>query len=133
MPRKHHSKLQTWLARNLYPVAHPEGFELWVEQRIRTKVNPDRYRIPDICLTSGEPDEQVFTGPPYLCIEILSPEDAAIDVREKIREYLTFGVAWVWVIDPATLSGEIHSASSIRSVDDGLFTAGKISIDLRQI
>ncbi|HXJ44322.1 MAG TPA: Uma2 family endonuclease [Bryobacteraceae bacterium] len=133
IPQKDHSKVQTWLVRNLYPIAHPQGFEVWVEQRIRTKVSPDRYRIPDLCLTPGEPDEQVFTDPPFLCIEILSPEDAALDVREKIREYLNCGVAWVWIIDPSTLSGEIHSDDSIVRVTDGTFRAGDITLDLRRM
>src|SRR5579872_3328065 len=44
------------------------------EQRIR--VSARRFRIPDVCVyTLPIPDEQVFTQPPYICVEVLSPED----------------------------------------------------------
>jgi Uma2 family endonuclease len=41
----------------------------------RIRVKPDRVRIPDICLFLAEPREQVPTTPPFICIEILSPQD----------------------------------------------------------
>ena len=130
MPQKDHSKVQTWLARNLYSIAHPLGFEVWVEQRIRTRATPARYRIPDVCLTRGEPAGQIFTEPPFLCIEVLSPEDSASEIREKAQEYLEFGVSWVWVINPATRSGEIYSSASVVRVTGGVFHAGNIRCDL---
>src|SRR5689334_16699430 len=44
------------------------------EQRVQ--VSATRFRIPDVCVTVGErPEEQIFTHPPFICIEILSPED----------------------------------------------------------
>jgi hypothetical protein len=66
---------------------------------VRVNADPPRYRIPDLCVTFGEPDDDIFTAPPSLYIEILSPDDAAIEVREKIDEYLDFGVSYVWVIN----------------------------------
>lgn len=71
-PQKPHSKIQSYLDRTLYEIAHPFGYEVWVEQRVRTKGDPAHYRIPDVCATLGEPDEDVFTEPPFLCIEVLS-------------------------------------------------------------
>src|SRR5437660_588879 len=73
MPQKPHSKMQSYLDRTLYDVGHPLGYEVWVEQRLRTHANPDHYRVPDVCLTFGEPEENIFTEPPFLCVEILSP------------------------------------------------------------
>ena len=37
---------------------------------------------------------------PFLVVEILSREDRLVRLQPKIREYLTHGVEWVWVIDP---------------------------------
>lgn len=130
LPQKPHSKLQTWFARTLYDAAHPFGYEVWVEQRIRTQHEPRRYRIPDVCLTNGEPIENVFTSAPVLCIEILSPEDSALELRMKVDEYLAFGVTYVWVIDPVSKAGEIYSGDLIEKISDAQYTAGAIRIDL---
>jgi Uma2 family endonuclease len=128
MPEKPHSKMQGYLLRTLYEIAHPLGFEIWVEQRIRTKSNPASYRVPDICVTVGEPDEDIFTTPPFLCIEILSPDDSALEVRSKVDEYLAFGVSYVWVIDPVSFGGEIHTTDRIERIRDGAFKAESIEI-----
>src|SRR3989442_10695364 len=91
MPQKPHSRMQGYLNWSLYEVARPLGFRVWPEQRIRTKSNPPHFRIPDICVTRGEPDEDIFTQGPFLCIEILSPEDSPLELRVKIEEYLALG------------------------------------------
>jgi Uma2 family endonuclease len=130
LPQRPHSKLQTWFARTLFDAAHPFGYEVWVEQRIRTQFQPRRYRIPDVCLTKGDPFEDVFTSAPFLCIEILSPEDSALELRMKIDEYLTFGVPYVWVVDPVSKAGEIYSGDRIEKVTNAQYTAGEIRIDL---
>ncbi|MGH9583023.1 MAG: Uma2 family endonuclease [Bryobacteraceae bacterium] len=133
LPKKPHSKVQSYLIRTLYDLGHPLGFEVWPEQRIRTHLDPARYRVPDICVTRGEPAEDIFTSPPFLCVEILSPDDTAIEVRTKVEEYLTFGIEYVWIIDPSTRGGEIQIRDTIRRVEDGLFRAGDIEIDLRKL
>jgi Uma2 family endonuclease len=133
VPQKPHSKMQSYLDRTLYEVGHPLGYEVWVEQRLRTQANPDHYRVPDVCLTRGEPAENIFTEPPFLCFEILSPDDAAVEVRAKVEEYLAFGVLYVWVVDPNTRRGEIHTRSAIQRVADGVFRADEIEVDLRKL
>jgi Uma2 family endonuclease len=130
MPQKLHSKIQSYLDRTLYQIAHPLGYEVWPEQRIRTQSNPARYRVPDLCVTLGEPAEDIFIEPPFLCIEILSPDDAALEVRTKVREYRAFGVAYVWIVDPNTGTGEIHTPDGVELVEDGNFRAGEIEVAL---
>ena len=51
------------------------------------------------------PDEEVFTSPPYLCIEIMSPDDTMTAMQDRIDNYLAFGVPNVWVIDPSKHGG----------------------------
>jgi Uma2 family endonuclease len=132
MPQKPHSRMQVCLVRMLYQAAHPLGYEIWTEQRVRTQTAPARYRVPDLCLTLGEPPEDIFTDPPFLCVEILSPDDTAVAVWAKVREYLAFGVAYVWVVDPNTGNGEIHSPDSIERVENGRFQAGEIGVELAE-
>ena len=43
---------------------------------------------------------RILREPPFLCIEILSPEDRASRMELKIDDYLAFGVKHVWLIDP---------------------------------
>ena len=98
---KDHSKLQ----REVLAWFHNRRRELRVvtfpEQRIR--VASRRYRIPDVCVYPlPEPDEQVFTQPPYICIEVLSPEDRFPRLQNKFDDFLSMGVANLWVIDPVS-------------------------------
>jgi Uma2 family endonuclease len=67
---------------------------------LRVQVRATRYRIPDLVVTPGKPNEQVLTHPPLLCIEILSKDDTISKMNERIRDYLEFGVPAVWVVDP---------------------------------
>jgi Uma2 family endonuclease len=72
------------------------------EQRVQVK--PTRFRIPDLCVILGETDEQILTKPPFLCIEILSPEDRMKRIKERVTDYLEMGVPYVWVLDPKAKS-----------------------------
>jgi Uma2 family endonuclease len=58
----------------------------------------------DLCLMAlPYPPEPVFTNPPHLIIEILSPDDEPADMLAKVAEYLNFGVPHVWIPDPYRL------------------------------
>jgi Uma2 family endonuclease len=39
-------------------------------------------------------------GAPVVAVEILSPSDKQEEIDEKVSEYLTCGVAQVWVVNP---------------------------------
>ncbi len=79
----------------------------------RFQVKPRRFRIPDVVVTRGKPDEQILRTPPLLCIEILSPEDTVSRVNARITDYLEFGVPVVWLIDPAERRIWIYRASGM--------------------
>jgi Uma2 family endonuclease len=89
-----------------------------VEQRIR--ISATRYRVPDVCLTFAEPDEDVFTEPAFLCVEILSPEDRAGRMQRKVADYQKFGVRYIWVVDPRKREAFIYTAASMHAVEDGM-------------
>ena len=68
---------------------------------LRIRVAPPRIRVPDIVVAELPiPDEEVFTSPPYVCIEIMSPDDTMVALQDRIDDYLRFGLPNVWVIDP---------------------------------
>ena len=94
------------------------GIAVIPEQRVQ--VSASRYRLPDVCVTLGLPDEQIYTTPPFLCIEILSPEDQMGRVLAKVADYLTFGVPYVWVIDPRKRSATVYTSTDVLPVSDGI-------------
>ena len=116
---KDHGKVQRDLLLFLHQRRQQWGIFVIQEQRVQ--ISRTRYRIPDICVIAGtEPDEQIFTIPPFLCIEVLSPEDRVSRMQQKIADYLAFGVRYVWLIDPKTHRAWIYTAQSITEVKDGI-------------
>jgi Uma2 family endonuclease len=87
---------------------------------IRVRVQPERFRVPDIRVVLGMPDEQILTKPPFLCIEILSPEDRWSRVEARIKDFIAMGVPYIWVLDPQTKRAFIETpADGLREVKDG--------------
>jgi Uma2 family endonuclease len=98
---KDHSKLQIALGAYFFIRRKEWGIQVFPGQRIQ--VSPTRFRVPDLCVVLGDrPKDQIFRTPPFICIEILSPEDRLSRVQERMTDYLSFGVPYVWLLDPGT-------------------------------
>jgi Uma2 family endonuclease len=92
----------------------------WAGVEIRVQVRPDRYRVPDVVVVrGGRPSGRIITSPPEIAVEILSPEDRAAEVQDKIDDYLQFGIQAVWLIDPERQRAWIHTGEGAREVSDG--------------
>jgi Uma2 family endonuclease len=66
-------------------------------------------------------DEQILTKPPFLCIEILSPEDRITRILQRINDYLEMGVANVWVLDPKLkIAYTAAAAESLRELGSNI-------------
>ena len=77
------------------------GIWVYVEQQVQ--VRPTRFRVPDICAVLGSRSEDpILRTPPFFCIEILSKDDTFSSLRERIDDYLAFGVPYVWMIEAVT-------------------------------
>src|SRR5207245_2555994 len=93
----------------------------YVITELRIQVKPNRIRIPDVCVTLGDPGEEVLTKPPFICIEILSPEDRMSRVKTRVQDFLDMGVPYVWILDPQTKSAyTLTAADGLREVKDGV-------------
>ena len=103
-----HGNLQLHIAAYYLARRRKWGVYPFIEQRV--KISPTRYRVPDICLTSGWPGEQIFTNPPFVVIEVLSPEDRKSRMQARIDDYLSIGVRYIWVIDPKTRRVDVITA-----------------------
>jgi Uma2 family endonuclease len=73
-------------------------------------------RRPDVCyIRPGRlPDDAAPEGHlqivPDLCVEVISPNDLAYDVDEKVELYLDSGAALVWVVNPAVRNVRVYRA-----------------------
>jgi Uma2 family endonuclease len=129
-----HSRLHALLTAYLVDREKQWGIVAFVS--LRVQVAPARIRVPDICaVLLPEPKNQILHEPPFLCIEILSQEDRAMDMEEKIADYRNFGVQYVWIIDPKTRKAYVYTPSSIHRANDGLLTTQNpdISISLPEL
>ena len=94
-----HSDIQLTLARILWKLRTKFGIRVLPE--IRIQIHASRYRVADLAVWR---DDNIGTGipivPPFLAIEILSPEDRLVRMLPKVQEYLSIGVEYVWLIDP---------------------------------
>jgi Uma2 family endonuclease len=106
-----HSDLQGNLYLLLSQLRRRLGIRVNLE--IRIQINERRYRVADVAVWR---DSNIGTGiptvPPFLVIEILSPEDRMVRMLPKIQEYLSIGVEWVWVIDPEEKSALSYSQTN---------------------
>jgi Uma2 family endonuclease len=65
------------------------------------RLSARRYRVADLAVFFGqEPSEPIPNTPPYVAVEVLSPDDRFSDVMDKLEEYRTWGVPNIWFVDP---------------------------------
>jgi len=77
---------------------------------IRIRIHARRYRVADLAVWRDDNiGTSIPTVPPFLVIEILSPEDRMTRMLPKIQEYLAIGVEWIWLIDPREKSAMCFS------------------------
>jgi Uma2 family endonuclease len=95
-----HGRLQ--LKIGAYFLARRREWNTYASTEQRVQVREGRFRVPDVCVTLGDPQERILTRAPFICIEVLSPEDRMIRVEKRIDDYLGMGVAYLWVVDPQT-------------------------------
>ena len=82
-------------------------------RKIRIQISPTRDRVADIAVwRSGHIGDRIPTVPPFLAIEILSPEDRITRMQPKIVEYLAIGFEWIWLIDPIEKSALLFARQS---------------------
>jgi Uma2 family endonuclease len=110
---KEHARLQmtlSWILRN-----HEADWAISVYPELRVQISPTRFRVPDITvLRADAPDEQIITHPPLIVIEILSPSDTLLAMRERIEDYLAFAIPHVWIVDPTDRMGYICRSGVFR-------------------
>jgi len=123
-----HSDLQTAIAHYLRSYYRKR---VWAGVEVRVQVRKTRFRVPDVTVvTVSKPEGKIIRKPPLVAVEVLSPDDRAGDLEEKIADYLTFGVRYVWVLNPETRRAYIHTAEGSHEVKDGMLRAENPKIEV---
>ena len=124
-----HSLLQSNICAYLLARYKTQGMRVLTELRIR--VTPGRVRIPDLCVFLTDPKQRVPSTPPFLCIEILSPEDRLKRIQVRINDYLAMGVNMAWIIDPETRQAyTVTAAEGLREIKTGVLRTGSPVIEM---
>jgi Uma2 family endonuclease len=124
-----HSDLQSEIIA--YFRAHKQRLQAYAFAEQRVQISPTRYRVPDICVIVGEkPREQIFRQPPFIAIEILSKDDRVEQMQIRINDYLTFGIRYVWVINPRTRIARIYTKDGAHKAKDGMLRTENPAIEL---
>ena len=107
---------------------------------IRIPITPQRYPVSDLAVwLSDDIGDRLPAVPPFLAIEILSPEDRMVRMQAKVQEYLSIGVQWIWVIDPVEKQAICHSQRNpagvvtdvLRTEDPGIEIPLEAALDFR--
>lgn len=124
-----HADLQLTIGTYLRVQYKASGIRVVTELRIRVK--PTRFRIPDLVVYLEHPGERVPSKPPFLCIEILSPEDRMSRIEARINDYLAMGVPYVWMLDPETRQAYTATpAEGLREVKTGVLRTENPALEL---
>ena len=84
--------------------------------------DPRKVRIPDVSFTRREriPGGQVEDGhgkiAPDLVVEVVSPNDLAVNLHAKIIDFLNAGVPLVWVANPETCDVFVYRSDGTAAI-----------------
>ena len=84
------------------------------ETGFRLASSPDTVRSPDVSFLSaakipaaGLP-KGFIAGPPDLAVKVVSPNDTASEIQDKVQDYLAHGAQLVWVVYPEQRVVVVH-------------------------
>lgn len=111
-----HTSLRRWLDSLMTDFAEERGLGTVADDTLVRLKQGRRFRIPDIFFVAAERTAIIhptmLIEPPDMVIEIVSPDSAARDWREKYLEYQECGIREYWVIDPTAGSFEVYALDS---------------------
>jgi Uma2 family endonuclease len=97
--RRTHSFWQSRLT--LFLGAREAKWRIFTFTEWRMRIGPTRFRIPDVTVVRGAcPADEILREPPFLVIEIWSPDDKQSELQKKIHDYRAFGIPYILVIYP---------------------------------
>ncbi len=107
-----HGRLEGKLFELLVKHFGDKGFAAVGEVGLVMTKTPLKIRAADVVYISKQKTpnapERMLEIPPDLVIEIISESNTAWEMTDKVRDYLSFGVERIVLIDPITKSGSLY-------------------------
>ncbi len=72
---------------------------------VRTRVAPNRVRLPDVVVGPRRKWSETLIEPPLIVIEVVSPSDSFGDLEDTIADYQAMGIPNIWLIHPTKRLG----------------------------
>jgi Uma2 family endonuclease len=114
-----HMIIAAWLTHLLftYVEAHDLGIITASEGGFTLSTNPAIVRAPDVGFIakvrlSKPSTERYFSGPPDFAVEVVSPNDKATEIHEKVMDFLKAGTRLVWVVYPGSRTVVVHQQNT---------------------
>jgi len=112
-----HSRTDGRLQRRLGSFVEQHGLgEVFPNSGFILRRNPDVVRAPDHAFVRAEriaedppPSVGWWELVPDLVVEVVSPNDGAQQIADKVQDYLTAGVRLVWVVYPLKKCVHVYS------------------------
>src|SRR6202008_1295229 len=84
----------------------------WIFDDAKLRLGTSNLLVPDLAgwrrqRMPKKADRKLFDLAPDWACEVLSPGSAVIDRTRKVRLYATFGLCWLWVVDPPHRTVEV--------------------------
>ncbi|NUQ62038.1 MAG: Uma2 family endonuclease [Pirellulales bacterium] len=86
-----------------------QGYQCFADDPMKVR-KPDASFVAAARLSAEQMPEGYLSIAPDLAVEVLSPNERALEVEWKVREYLTAGVRLVWIVNPETRMVRVHRA-----------------------
>ena len=114
-----------------------KGYVVCNDSGVILEYDPDTVRGPDVAYYEDasrieDLPEKWGDVPPRLAVEVLSPNDTARYITEKISDYLDNGIELVWVVEPESKTVTIYSKNGVKSLSESdTITGGDVLPGLR--
>jgi Uma2 family endonuclease len=107
-----HTEIRLWLLRTMGVYCEERGLGRVLDDMLVRISRKRRFRIPDVFFVAADRvqiiGETMLREPPDMVVEIVSPDSASRDWREKYLEYEEFGIREYWVIDPQSQTFDVY-------------------------
>jgi len=126
---RHHSDWQGRLMIYLGGLEEKLGIHVFPEWRVQVRAN--RFRVPDLTVVAGQvPGDPILRVPPFLVIEIVSPDDKPGELQRKVADYREFGIPYILLIYPDDPRFVLYTKDGEQDLRDGLLRTEDPAIEI---
>jgi Uma2 family endonuclease len=85
---------------------------------VRMRLAEDLVRIPDFAVFERPgPQQEVPSTPPFLVVEVISPDDRLHNLLQMLEQYRLWGVRDIWLVEPELKKLYVYDCGSLTEVE----------------